>query len=585
MAPDAGPAPDDLREFLRHVPLLAELSDDVLADVARQSKVVSLHAGDWLFRQGDPGDSLYVVRSGRLDILREEGDGASNVGTLARGAAVGELALLLQSARSASVRAVRDSELLRLDAKHFTALLNRTPAFALALTRMLGRHLQARGGLPSQARSTVSVLTVLPQQPDLPYLKFVEPFEQALGQWARVGRLTRPTVPPGRSAASAGEAAETYGRLLDDHERTHDQTILIARPEDDDPSWMAFCLRQADRVVVLTRAAVPPPPDLRLPDGCDLVLWGASAPAAQREPWLRALRPRAHHLVKPGADAAGTAARVARRIMGRSLGIVLSGGGARGLAHIGVLAALEDAGVVVDRVGGCSMGAFVGALWAGGLRGDALLARCREEIVTRRPFNDYTVPRVALIRGQKARAMFTRVFGDSRIEELRLDFFCVSCDLRTAELVVHRQGRIRDAVGFSMALPGLAPPVLSGGRLLVDGGVVDNMPVRTMVETGEGPVIAVDVVGRRYRPAPGPPYSGGLPGIGETLSRAMLLGSSQTAELSRAAARLVIAPDLADVGLLAFQQIDRLVASGRRGTELALTQAPELGVDVRRSES
>ena len=122
------------------------------------------------------------------------------------------------------------------------------------------------------------------------------------------------------------------------------------------------------------------------------------------------------------------------------LGLVLSGGGARGFAHIGALAVLADAGFEFDRIGGCSMGAFIAAMAAAGRDPDEMQACCSEELVRRSPFNDYTFPRVALIRSRKAAAMLTRVFGEARVEEFARPLFTVSADLLTSRVVVHRRG-------------------------------------------------------------------------------------------------------------------------------------------------
>ncbi len=131
---------------------------------------------------------------------------------------------------------------------------------------------------------------------------------------------------------------------------------------------------------------------------------------------------------------------MARRLAGRSVGVVLSGGGARAFAHLGVLDVLLDAGMLVDRVGGVSMGAFIGGLLAAGHDSAAIDACCYEEWVRRNPINDYTLPRSALIKGHKAEAMLERVFGDVRLEELARSFYCASVNLRGNRLVIDRDG-------------------------------------------------------------------------------------------------------------------------------------------------
>ncbi len=114
---------------------------------------------------------------------------------------------------------------------------------------------------------------------------------------------------------------------------------------------------------------------------------------------------------------------------------------------------LLDAGMLVDRVGGVSMGAFIGGLLACGHDGPSMDACCYEEWVRRNPINDYTVPRAALIKGHKAEAMLERVFGDVRLEELARTFYCASVDLRRNRLVIDRDGSMIEAVGASISLP------------------------------------------------------------------------------------------------------------------------------------
>jgi predicted acylesterase/phospholipase RssA len=193
--------------------------------------------------------------------------------------------------------------------------------------------------------------------------------------------------------------------------------------------------------------------------------------------------------------------------------------------------------------------------------------RCDEELVRRSPFNDYTLPRVALIRSRKAARMFDRLFGELTIEELAKPLFTVSADLLSSRLVVHRRGSVTEAVGASMSIPGLVPPLSRSGRLLVDGGVLNNLPIDAMADAGEGPIVAVDVVRRLETPAEDEPS---LPSIMETLSRATVLGSVERAERNRELALLVITPDAQDIPLRDFRALDRAVEAGRVAARAAL---------------
>jgi NTE family protein len=261
-------------------------------------------------------------------------------------------------------------------------------------------------------------------------------------------------------------------------------------------------------------------------------------------------------------------------VTGRSVGLVLSGGGARAFAHVGVIEELLAAGIAIDRVAGVSMGAFVGALLAAGLEPDEIDHHCYQEWVRRNPASDYRVPRVSLIRGARVAAMLERLLPPA-MEDLVRPFLCVSTDLISGELVVHRRGPLPQAVGASMALPAFAPPVRLDDRLLIDGGVLDNLPVATMAADGEGPIIASDVnepedrhLGRVKAPDRDPT----LP---ETLFRLILLQTEDTQAAARQHAQLLISPEQDGVGRLEFHQLDRMREQGRRAAVRALETAPQ----------
>jgi NTE family protein len=538
------------RDALGEAPLLRGASAQAVAQLRRTGRATRVAAQDWLFHAGDPADRLFVVLSGRLQVVADDGRLLREVGA---GAALGELGLLTGSARSASVRALRDSRLLEIDAECFVQLVEGDGGFALSVARELARQLQASGGFdhPEMRPSvfTVAHLGVSDVR------QLVLELERALSAWGTVATLDGEGVEPDDFPAALEHAEEGHGHVL---------LVEGARTE-----WRDFCRRQCDRLLAVVAGEPPARPVDELA-GCELVLVGVTGDAVGR--WLDRARPRAHHVVPTGTGTGPGLAveRLARRLTQRSLGVVLSGGGARGFAHIGALAVLADAGFAFDRIGGCSMGAFVAGLAATGHDADGMRTCCSEELVRRSPFNDYTFPRVALIRSRKAAAMLERVFGDRLVEELDRPLFTVSADLVASRVVVHRRGPLLEAVGASMSIPGLVPPVRLGGRLLVDGGVLNNLPVDHMAESGEGPVVAVDVIRRLEEEESAEPR---LPTITETLARATVLASAERAERNRELALLLATPEVQAIGLREWSALDRAIEAGR----IAMTQALETG--------
>jgi NTE family protein len=303
-----------------------------------------------------------------------------------------------------------------------------------------------------------------------------------------------------------------------------------------------------------------------------------------------ALSPREVHVVHGASALTPCIGGIARRLAGRSVGLVLSGGGARALAHLGVLEELESTGLVIDRYGGASMGAIVSGLAARGTSSGGIIELCRRLMLDANPSNDYTVPAYSLIRGIKARRALEQVFGDERIEELQRRWFCVASDLVSRELIVHRTGRMADAVYSSMALPCVYPPVpTADGRMLVDGGVLDNLPVEPMARRAEGPIIAVDVSQRlgMVPPAARPGLerlarrmrrllTGNerpMPPLRETIHWTIALGSNDTVAAGMRHADLVISPRVEGIGILDWKQLPRALEIGRRAAHEALEAA------------
>ena len=279
--------------------------------------------------------------------------------------------------------------------------------------------------------------------------------------------------------------------------------------------------------------------------------------------------------------------------MGRPrLAIALGSGSARGWAHIGVLRALQQAGITPDIVCGTSMGAFVGAAYASGSL-DSLEGWARG--LTRRDvlgFFDVSLGAGGLIKGEKLLGYTSRLFLDETFADLDKPFACVATDLASGREVWLKEGRILDAVRASVALPGLLVPQLLDGCYLVDGGLVNPVPVSLCRALGADIVIAVDLgmdtIGLRSRlgdpSAPVPAWRQtmgrwlGREGEGEKVVRpsladvvsnsiAIMQGRIARSRLAGEPADVLIAPRLGQLGLLDFHRADEAIAAGRKATE------------------
>ena len=302
---------------------------------------------------------------------------------------------------------------------------------------------------------------------------------------------------------------------------------------------------------------------------------GSQLPANTRE-WLASRAVTQHHHVR--WDRAGDFGRVARFLAGRAVGVALGGGGARGIAHIGVLGALTDAGVAVDLIGGTSIGAAIAAQYAMGWSREKMIAENRRIWLTIRPHKDYTLPLMSIMDKRKGFECGNYVYGTNQIEDLWVPYFCVSTDLTAASMYVHRTGSLLEAATASASLPGVFVPSLINGHLHVDGAVFNNLPGDVVRELGCGELIVSRVsveedqeflyeqlptlgeVLRRYVTRWRPPIR--YPSLAEVALRASMLASISRENAVSRDADFLFQPPVEGFGLMEFTALDRLAELG-----------------------
>lgn len=558
--------------------LLDGLPDAVRRALADRLQPRSLRGGEVLMREGDEADGLYLLQAGRLRALGGDGEGWRVLGDIGRGEVVGEAALLTDQPRSATVVALRDSELLHLSVQSFEEVIAENPSFLRAVSAQVVRRMLATqsGPLPSRPITTAAVVP-------LHAAPLADGSATALAAAMAAGARRAVVV------RSQDRPASDNARWVQALESENDLVVYRGEAGDDDAT-VAF-LRQADVVVLVADADQHPDPTAfeavlaahrrKIDVPVELVL---VHPAGRVEPrgtsrWLKDRDVRRHHHVH--ADDAGDAARVARLLTNRGIGLVLSGGGARSMAEIGVVRALGELGIPIDAVGGTSAGALVAGAVARGWSVEQVRAVLHDGMVAQGSPIDPTVPLTSLAAGRRMTERLRMAAGDVDIEDLWLPFYCVSTNLSHNRAEVHRRGRGWRAVRASMSIPGVFPPVAEGGDVLVDGGLIDNMPVGEMRRAHEGiTVIAVDVGVQRGLGAGDLPESTVLhgwrlmfdrlhpgrrspqvAGILTILARLTELGgSSRSTEMPD----VLVRPDVERFAMLDFGRFDELVEHGHR---------------------
>ena len=511
-----------------------------------------------------------MVRAGALAVFRDGGMGRKFVGLLRPGDIVGEFGLLAGTPRSATVIALRDSEIAEMPGRDFLDAARRVPDAMVEVARLL----------VSRARSTVSERVT-------PRVIGIASLDAAVRarHWADLLADELRTL--GRKVAVLDSAAAAHSpSWWSAMESAND--LLVCSAEADEDAWSTVCRRQVDRMLLLADGARAPPAECRLCDSeplqanglVDLVLVQGPTGPARTAAWLDAVSPATHHHVGPDQGCA----RLARSLTGCSIALVLSGGGARAFAHVGAVDVLRRAGVCIDAVCGTSMGAIVAAGVAAGWDSAELDRRIRDAFVTANPLDDVALPFVAMTRGRKVERRLAEHFGDIDIADLPIPFFCVSADLGTGEPVVHQRGPLAAALRASISLPGVLPPVSMDGRVLVDGGVLRNLPSELLRARHDGVIVAVDVshaLGLRpadvERPRPlGRWFWSGAwrrgPPIVSILMRSATLATGPDLLASRAAADLYVMPDVGGIEIREWRAYDRAVEAGRQAMTRALTE-------------
>lgn len=530
----------------------------------------ALTRGERLFSAGDRADTLYLLRAGRLGVFRrDDGRVPQMIAVIKPGEPVGELAMLAGTSHMSDVVALRDSDVLALPREAFFDAARTDPLLMSELGQiMLTRARERGGGTEPNVFGFVSAR-------DKPIRAFVERIARAVEAQGATCHVI--------DSSALSSAAEWFSRVED----AHDYVLYVA--EANEPNWAALCARQVDRLFLVGAADRPPPPAPPVAEEWDdagqrtdlILLRDPRMPRpSNTRAWLDVLKPgRWFHAVEGLFD---DTARIARLITGSSVGVVLSGGGARAYAHIGALKALREAGTPIDFIGGASMGAVIGAGPALGWSDEELEHHIRQAFVLSDPLADIAPPIIAMTHARKVKALMKEAFGDVQMEDMLLPFFAVSTNLTAGKLEVHREGTLRHALRASISIPGVMPPVVMNGQVLVDGAVLRNFPSDVMRRLNSGPLVGVDVSQSRgvdAKALENPPswwrwiLSGAWkhgPPIVSILMRAATLSSEAERIQARAETDLLILPPSDGVDIRDWKAYEPGVAAGYEAARAAL---------------
>ena len=574
--------------------LMDDFNEHQLQDLEAQLEWLRAKKGDQLIQQGDPGDAMYIVVSGRLRVVHENPDGTQeHLLEIARGETVGEMSFFTNDSRSASVYAMRDSVLVKLSQSVFYELIGRHPSFHNHITRGIVRRLQTN----SRAKKTqqgVTNFAIVPLEDHPAVHSFIRAFARTMGHYGSTLYLNREQLNMSLGFSESGDNPDPSSALristwLDEQERKYKYVFLETTPSM--IPWTRRAIQRADHILFVARGGAETfVHDIEkhilreagaTTTSLALLYQDGSSPPTTTRYWLGNREIDQHFNIR--VNTSKDIDRFCRTLTGNSIGLVLSGGGARGFAHMGVIKALQESNIPIDVVGGTSMGAVIAAHVAMNRDYEEMYSRTKEAFVEAKPFKKQ-IPLFSFYKGKKLdEVTYQILYQDHFIEDTWLPCYFVSSSLTSSDVAVHDSGLIWNAIRASTALPGIITPVLLNDQLHVDGGLLNNLPVDIMKERFQGKIIAVDVtqmqtVTPQTTKAPNlldfvmnrggsGSKNADFPSILEVLMRSMLLGSVKKTRTSLNEADYAICPPVDEYGLLEFPMIDEIVEAAYQHTK------------------
>ena len=531
---------------LRRIPFFAELPDEALAAIQRRLRLERHARGDVLFREGDIGDTLYLVQSGQLKVFSDATGEERIFAYVGPGGFVGELALLLEQPRSATVSVNIDAEVALLRKPDLDELLREHPAIAIHLGRELGRRLVETTHRPTR-REEIHVIAV-----EGPALALAASLMTQAGGRICLFNLAAP-IPLERSQGvtvidppadmNVENLSQILGELVGFYER-----IVVALPYGGGP-FHEKIVELADTVVVIGSGKAPT--------------------------WAQGAR-RYSSLINEQNEID----RMARLIGRRTVGLAMSSGGAKGIAHVGVLKALCGADVPIDMVAGSSAGSLFGALYCAGKPIDEIIAFAKELkmiVQLRGGLWDFVMPPVVygLIHGRKTAQFIDKALGGKTFDDLRVPLYVVAADITVGEQVVFNWGSVAEAVRASIGIPGIFAPWSWNGRFLVDGGVVNPVPISVLQERGADHIITSSVV-RTPEERGRAPANAKRPNFVELMTSMMGAMEGEILKMRLPQVDVFIHPEVDNYSALDYDKAEELIEIGEMAARQQLPAIQEM---------
>lgn len=587
----------EIYDFIKMYEPFSTLSDACLKKLSHTLEVES-HTGDaLLIKKGDHSNDLYILIKGRLFYqVTDAEDNVTYQGEMNEGSIIGEMSLLSDLPRSANVYTLRDSIILKLSKNNFLKLSKTYPELLNKITQFTIKRLtnSLQGVPPATSRNRSIAIIPIKPIPDFEFQLQDIIFRHAYGE--KILLLTSRCLEIQKNFLDANGNMSNEG-ILWINQQEKEFSFIFYLADETLTNWTKFCIRQADSLAFL---AIAEERDFDLSEvehyiiesqhhfakrSILLILHNTATRPNNAQNWLQNRLVNAHYHLRKNTTAG--ISRMMRIFTDNTISLVLSGGGARGLAHIGVYRLLEERGIPIDYIAGTSMGAMLAATFAMGYTSSEIFDLVEEYLIKGAKI-DFTFPYIAIAAGKRAADNLRQLYGEkTQIEDLWLNYFCVSTDLISQNSYVHDRGLLWESIRSSISLPFIYPPVAFNDKLLIDGGVLNNIPIDVMRRySNSSKIIASNISSKHsFQPTPLPYSLSGwkllynkflgkktLPiSLGELVLQLLTISSQQNTERVMSMADYGISLKVEQFGILDFKKYKEITDAGYQQAKTQFT--------------
>ncbi len=583
-----------LRDNLKLI--FGEFDESILNEIEDKLEWLELESGDVLIKQGDEGDSLYFVLSGRLEASVEQEDTETKkIGEIVRGETVGEMAIYTGEPRFATVTALRNSLLVKLSKEIFETVLKEYPQVSLNVTKLvIDRFKKNQDRIVSNHLINICFVAL---HDTLDVIKIADYVFSKLNKQNKVLKVDKNLVEqefgplPDEQGDESGEYSKKLIHWLNNQEALNDNMIYVC--DDKDEYWHNKCIRQADHIFIFGDATLEPQVStfefekistINAKTTLVLVHPNDTQTPTNTRNWLDC-RPWVDQNLHIRSNVDSDYNRLARIVSEKAVGIVFAGGGAKGFAHLGVIKALQEFGVVFDYVGGTSVGSIMAMANAFQRPIDEVIKIGRKSAFFN-PTKDFNfLPILSIVKGKRLRAMINSALcelagADSLdITDTWRTLFIVATNFSRAEENAMFKGDLSTSIVASSSIPGIYPPVIIDGDFYVDGGTFNNFPVDVMKNSGVKKIIGIDFlidkerkVSLKMMPSNFEVIKDRLsfwrkkkyrvPSLTSTIVNSTILYSTSKRGVSKNMLDLHLNPDVNKYGITAWSKYDEIVKIG-----------------------